>query len=330
MPIGPRSVADPRGNAALGATMKTMDHSMAQPGNALTRFELPGWKSTLNWVGAIATALVLLAAGLWKITDPQGAAVRMANARVPEFLSLWTALGFGIAETFAGVLVLVPRFRRWGAWLAALLLISFLVYFAINYQALRGEECSCFPWVKRVVGPGFFIGDAVMLAFAILAGWWARPSAGRRSATLVLAAVAVFALVSYGVAAARQTGTKAPETISVNGQPYSLEHGQIFLYYFDPECPHCIDAAKRMAKLNWAGTKVVGVPIQQPQFSAEFMQETGLRAPVSSDAAKLRKVFPFVSAPAGVALRNGRQVASLTQFEGSEPEATLKKLGFVH
>src|SRR5581483_3558096 len=162
-----------------------MQDGIAPPDAVLPRLELPPWKIAIGWLSAIVVSLLFLSSGIWKITDVPGWAVRVTQARVPASLSLPAALGFGIAETFAGVLVLVPRFRRWGAWLAALLLISFLVYFAINYQALRGEECSCFPWVKRVVGPGFFIGDAVMLAFAILAGWWARPSAGRRSATLV-------------------------------------------------------------------------------------------------------------------------------------------------
>jgi hypothetical protein len=254
----------------------------------------------------------------------------MAQARVPEALSLPTALLFGIAETFAGVLVLVPRFRRWGAWLGGLLLMAFMVYFAINYSALRGEECSCFPWVKRFVGPGFFIGDAIMLVLAVLAGLWAGRSHSLRSAALVLGAVVVFSLVSYGVEVTRQTGVKAPDYITVDGKPYSLKYGKIFIYYFDPECLHCLDAGKRMAKLNWGDTKLVAVPIEQPRFAPGFMQDTGLKGVVSPDIQVLKKVFPFVSAPAGVALVNGRQKMALTQFEGDEPAATLKKLEFVY
>lgn len=302
---------------------------MAHPQAGLARLDVPSWKSTLSWVCAILIALVFLLSGLWKITDAPGAAVRMAQARVPQSLSLAAAISFGIAETFAAVLLLVPRFRRWGAWLAGLMLVAFMIFIGMNYNALRGEECSCFPWVKRAVGPGFFIGDAVMLALAAMAGFWAKRAQSLRSAILILGTVTVFALVSYGVAAMRQTGTKAPETVTVNGKPYTLQQGKILIFYFDPECLHCLDAAKRMSKMNWGDTRVVAVPISQPQFAQGFLDDTHLKAVISSDLPQLKKIFPFVSAPAGVALVDGREKAALTQFEDNEPATTLKKLGFV-
>ena len=65
-----------------------------------------------------------------------------------------------------------------------------------------------------------------MLVLAVLAGSMVAAAGGLRSAALILGAVAVFALVSYGAEAVRQTGIKAPESISVDGQPYPLEHGR--------------------------------------------------------------------------------------------------------
>jgi len=303
---------------------------MAQARGGLGSLELPGWKTALSWVAAILLAFLFLLSGLWKITDAQGAAVRMAQARVPESMSLAAALVFGIVETLGGVLLLVPRFRRWGSILTGFLLLAFLAYFAVNYNALRGADCSCFPWVKRVVGPGFFIGDGLMLLLAVLAGIWSRRPESLRPAFLVLSAVVVFALVSYGVAAVRQTGVKAPESIAADGQPYSLEHGKIFLFFFDPECMHCFDAARRMSQYHWGDTKVVAIAIQQPQYAPQFLQDTGLRAAISTDLQKLKQVFPSVSVPAGVALEEGREKASLTKFEGEEPGATLKQLGLVY
>src|SRR5262245_32133461 len=128
-----------------------MNDSMAQPRGGLLSLELPGWKSALSWLAAFLIALLFLVSGIWKITDVQGAAVRMAQAKVPQSLSVAAALLFGIAETVAAVLILVPRFRRWGAMITGVLLLAFMVYIGAHYNQLRGEECSCFPWIKRAV-----------------------------------------------------------------------------------------------------------------------------------------------------------------------------------
>ena len=306
-----------------------MTDSMAQPRGRLASLELPGWKSALSWVAAGLIALLFLASGLWKITDVQSAAMRMAQARVPQSLSVAAALLFGIAETLGGVLILVPRFRRWGSILTSLLLVAFVVYMAVNYNALRGADCSCFPWLKRVVGPGFFISDGIMLLLAVCAGIWSKRPESLRSALLVLGAVVVFAVVSYGVAAARQSGVRAPESTLVDGRTYSLQHGKILLFFFHPQCMHCFDAARRMSQLQWGDTAVVAIPVEQPQYGAAFLDETGLHAVVSSEFARLAPIFSYTTYPFGVALENGREKAPLTRFEGDEPAATLKQLGFV-
>jgi len=307
-----------------------MNDSMAQPRPRLSPLELPGWKTALSWIAAVLVAFLFLVSGLWKITDAPAAALRMAQARVPESLSLFAALAFGVAETVGAVLILVPRFRRWGSLITGFLLVAFLLYFAINYTALRGADCSCFPWVKRVVGPAFFIGDGLMLLLAAVAGIWSKPPESLRTAVLILGAVLVFALVSYGVDVARQTGTKAPQTIQVDGRPFPLESGKILLFFFDPQCTHCFDAAKRMAQFHWGNTQVVAIPVEQPQYAAEFLRMTGLHAVVSGDFELLQKVFGFQGYPTGVAIENGRQKALLTKFEDSEPAASLRRLGFIH
>src|SRR5690242_15994424 len=224
--------------------MGSMNDSMAQPQDSLFPLDLPGWKTAVNWIAAILLGIVFLVSGLYKITDAQGWAIRLTHLRFPESLSPGAALAVGIAETLAAVLVLVPRYRRWGAILTGLLLVAFMIYMGVNYTALKGADCSCFPIVKRVVGPMFFIGDAALLVAAMAAGIWSKPPGGLRSAFVILGAVAVFAGVSYGVTAARETGTKAPDTITVDGKPYSLQHGKILLFYFDPECIHCLNAGK--------------------------------------------------------------------------------------
>ncbi len=295
--------------------------------------ERQGWQRGLNWTAAILMSVVFLVAGLWKITDPIGAAARLAQARVPESLSVLTATLLGTAEVFTGILLLIPAFRRWGSWIGTVLMISFMVFIGIHYKELTGAECSCFPWIKRAVGPGFFVGDGIMLVLAIAAGFWVRPPANMRRAVMVLAGVGVFTLASYGAALNRHTGTPAPATVTAeNGQTVSLKEGKVFVYFFNPQCLHCLDAGKKLAALNWGDTRFVGVPTENPQFADWFMGKSGLtgKGPVVKDLDTLRKLFPFDLPPAGVALQDGYEKAMLLQFEDKEPSATLSKIGFVH
>ena len=303
---------------------------IALPSSALADFERPVWQTALNWVAALLTALLFLVSGIWKITDMPHWAVALHQFKVPENLTMPSTFVLGISETLAGVLVLVPRFRRWGAWLAALLLVVFMVYIGIFYSDLSGKDCSCFPLVKRAVNPMFFVEDAVMLLLAGLAGWWARKSESLRTAGLILGAVTVFAAVSLGVALGPHKGVLAPASITVEGKPFSLREGKIYIFFFDPACLHCLDAARKMATMNWGDTKIVVVPAVTPQFAHDFLHDAKLSAGVSNDLELLKKTFPYVSTPAAVAIEDGHEKAMISQFGEIEPEATLKKIHFIY
>ncbi|MBK7931479.1 MAG: DoxX family protein [Bryobacterales bacterium] len=306
-----------------------MDDSIAHPGWGATPVDLPAWKSWLSALSAILLALLFLASGVWKITDPLGWAARIVQMQLPAQLSVPLALGVGAAETFAAALLFVPRFRRWGALLAGALLVVFMVYVAAYYNVLRGEDCSCFPWLKRSVGPGFFIGDGLMLVGAFFAWKWGSPAHSLKSAALVLAAIAVFTGASYGFAVFQQTGLAAPESVLVEGKPYSLAQGRVFVYFFDPECMHCFEAAQRMKTYKWVGAKVLVVPTRLPEFAGQFLNDTGLKAPVTTDAAKLREIFKFNDPPYAVALEHGRQKAAFIAFDEKTPVEGLRALGWV-
>ncbi|HEV8042646.1 MAG TPA: MauE/DoxX family redox-associated membrane protein [Bryobacteraceae bacterium] len=295
------------------------------PANA----DLPAWKNTISGVAALLLAILFFASGAWKLTDPFQWAHALTEFKVPSAYALPFTLALGIGETLSAVLVLVPRFRRWGSLLIGLMLVAFMLYVGANYGALAGKDCSCFPLVKRTIGPAFFVGDAVMLLMAVITGWWARPAENIRAALVILGAVLVFAGVSYGVNATRQSGLKAPDSITVDGQPFSLQQGDIFLFFYDPECLHCDAAARRMAKLNWKSSKVIAIPTHDNQFAAAFLHDTGLKAGTSFDLQLLRSTFQFVDPPYGVALQHGRQAAVVASFEENEPAATLRRLGFV-
>ena len=291
--------------------------------------ELPHWKNVASGLCGILLGLLFIVAGVWKITDPFGASVRLTNALIPHALSLPAAVTLGIAETFAGVLLLIPRFRKLGAWITGALLIAFMIYVGIFYSRLQGAECSCFPWLKRAIGPGFFVFDGIMLLLAAGAARWSLPLQSRRIAAIVFGAVTVFALVSFGMAATRLTGAKAPDSINVNGQPFSLKEGKALVYFFDPECMHCDEAARRMAKHNWQNVKLVAVPTRVPHFADSFLKDTGLQAVVSNDLDLLKQTFSFGDPPYAVALENGRQKLALARFDEQEPAASLRGIGFI-
>ncbi len=302
---------------------------MSTRSETLAAYDLPAWKSVVNTICAILLAALMLTAGIWKLTAPVEWATRMNQALLPAALSLPAALIFGISETFSGILVLIPRFRRWGAILAGLLLVAFMAYFAIFYSRLVGDDCSCFPWIQRTVGPGFFISDAAMLVGSVLAGIWAKPARGLKAAGLILAALAVFAGASLAVALTAPAGKMAPATVMVDGQPYDIRHGRVLLFFIDPECTHCLFAAQDMVTYDWQDVRIVLVPIERIQFAGQFLETAGMKAPITTDVAKLREIYSFGDPPFAVALENGRTVRELTVFEDSEPKAALTEIGFV-
>lgn len=306
-----------------------MEESIADAGGLEVEWQQAQWKSVAATVAGILIGLLFLVSGTWKLSDPLDWTTKIEQFKVPYSVSLPFTLALAVGEVWGGLLILVPRFRRWGAILCSFLLVSFMVYMAIHYVEFKNMDCSCFPLLKRAVGPGFFVGDAAMLALAGIAGFWTRPSTGLRAAAVCLGAVIVATGACYFAAQSRVSGTKAPDTIMANGQPFSLEHGRVFLYFYDPECMHCDAAAKKMSRMNWGLTRVVAIPTRQPQFAEAFLHDTGLKAASSLELDKLRQLFPFKDTPYGVALENGRQKGVVSRFDDAEPGDTLKKLGLI-
>src|SRR5690242_6648888 len=307
--------------------------------------ELPSWKSIASHATAAFIGAVFLMSGIYKAIDPFKFANLAKNLLVPYDLTLPLALLLALAETTAGVLILVPRFRRWGAMLAGALLLIFMAYVGWNYKALIGRDCSCFPELRlplgitidmrRSVGPGFFYGDLAFLATTALAGVWARRSQGLRTAMVILGAVAVFTGVSFGSAYNHLTGLKAPDSIMVDGQPMSLQQGRVFLFFYDPECGTCNAVGKSMGPLKFRDDiTLVGIPTRVPQFAASFLHDNGLNFKTSPDSAKLREVFKFDNPPYAALIERGRQTAVIlpTQFDEDNPSkhiALLRQMGVI-
>jgi uncharacterized membrane protein YphA (DoxX/SURF4 family) len=241
--------------------------------------DLPAWKITVSHIAAAAVGIIFLATGIAKLVVPFLVQTMFEQLLVPAWASMPLVILLGIAETLGGLLVLMPRYRRWGAWLIAVMLVIFMGYIGLRYQALVGRDCSCFPWLKRSVTPALFAEDGAMLLAALVAAWFSRKPGSLRFPVIALAVISVFAGASYGYNTIHQSGIQVPETIAIDGQPFNIRQGHVFLFFYDPACSHCEEAARHMSTYGWKkDVTVIGLPTNDPQWAASFLHDTKLVA----------------------------------------------------
>lgn len=292
---------------------------------------MPAWRASIGWTAAILMAALWIVAGVWKLSDLSGFQVKLTQMLVPVGLSMPATLALVVSELTAGILLLVPAWRRIGGYLSALLLLVFMAYVAINYEPLRGADCSCFPWVERAVGPAFFWSDGAMVALALLAAWFSRPPARLRQAAYALAGIVAMTGVMLAVdqSAAPAAAGELPAAIQVDGGELAINRGPVFLYFFNPTCLHCLDAGVAMSKYQWQAA-YVGIPTQDFDFGPQFVNDAGLKdVKLTPDLDRLKAIFPFDDVPYAVALRDGKVVAQLRFFEEPELGQKLREIGFV-
>lgn len=293
--------------------------------------ESAGWQRNIAAVAALLLGIVFLVSGGWKVLSPFKTGELLEQAQVAGGWGAVGASALGTLELLTAFLLFVPRYRRMGGFLGSALMIFFIGWIGFYYKVLVGHECSCFPIIKRTVGPGFFIGDAVMLLLGLAAfAWSARPVRWRTPGMAFILLVAV-AGISYGVNATRINHAQVPTPVVVDGKPQNLAQGKVFVFFYDPSCMHCDAAAKFMSKLNWADSRIVAIPTVNPQWAASFLRDTHLKAGTSLEYEKLKKAFPFVDPPFGVALDDGqvKKTFGQAQFNEPLPAPDLKQLGFV-
>jgi len=293
--------------------------------------ELPAWKNIVSHVAAVSVALIFLATGIFKMVMPYQVQTMFEQLLVPVWASLPLVIVLAISEALGGLLVLIPRYRRWGAWLFVALLVVLLGYIGLRYQALVGRDCSCFPWLKRAVTPAFFPEDGAILAAALIAGWFSRKPVSLRFPIIALVTISVLAGAGLAYNNIHQSGIQVPETITVDGKPFNIRQGHIFLFFYDPACSHCEEAARHMSTYGWkSDVTVIGLPTNDPQWAASFLHDTKLVAKTSTDSALLRKLFVFTSPPYGVVLDGGRVKSIVTHFDAPEPQPSLQQVGFIN
>ncbi len=300
---------------------------------------LPAWKRTASHIAAIVMAIVFVASGGYKMLMPLDAAERLTQVLIPGNLSVAAAVALAVTELFAAIMLLLPRYRRFGAAIMLAMLVAFCIYVGVNFERLQGEDCGCFPWIKRAVGPVFFITNFAMMALAGIAGWWATRSSAwllphsAKTSMAVLALLTVLSVSSAAVASSRESSLEAPATIRVNGELVPLADAPTFLYLYDPECAHCLQSAKMMATWNWGSTRVIAVPTINPDWGQYLLDDSGFKAELAKDpedVKALRSVFEFANPPYGVALKRGRARITVRYAEFTpELEGKLKAEGFL-
>jgi uncharacterized membrane protein YphA (DoxX/SURF4 family) len=289
------------------------------------------WRRFAVVISAILLGIIFLVSGSWKVLQPYKTGELLEQARVPGGFGTIGASVLGTLELFAALLLFTPRYRKLGGLLGSALMIFFIGWIAFYYQQLVGKECSCFPIIKRAVGPGFFVSDAVMLLFGLVAAAWAPAVKSLRVPATIFTAVAVLAGASLGVGAIQRRNVQMPYPVVVDGKPADLRTGKVFLFFYDPMCSHCDAASKFLSTLTWKDARIIAIPTNDPQFAAAFLHDTKLKAATSLDGPKLRAKFPFVDPPYGVALVDGqvKENFAQAQFNAPSPKAQLEALGFV-
>ncbi|MDA1315605.1 MAG: hypothetical protein O2968_19930 [Acidobacteria bacterium] len=288
------------------------------------------WKKHAGAAAAIVMAILWLVAGVYKLTTISQWQLMLTQILVPVPLSLAGTMAVIMGDLTAGVLLLRPSWRRLGGMLSSVMLIIFMGYFAINYEALRGADCSCFPWVKRAVGPEFFWTDGAMLLLSVAAAWLAPPLRNIRGAVLAVAGIVVISLSALAIdKLGPQPELDVPATIAAGDAQVSLHEGKVFIFFFNPMCPHCVDAGINMSKHKWQAI-FVGVATEDEDLTPGFIDDTGLRdVKLTRDIKTLREALPFENPPYAVAIEDGRVTERFPFFEEPELGEKLRELGLI-
>lgn len=291
------------------------------------------WKNAVGWTCAILMAILWLVAGLWKLSDISGFQIKLNQLLVPAALTLPATLALGFSEVMLGILLLRPAWRRLGGLLSAGMLLIFMAYVGINYNTLRGEDCTCFPWLERAVGPAFFWSDAAMVGLALGAAWFAPRTSHLHQIRLLAGALAVltFAALAYDKLGPAPGG-EVPATIAVEGEDYNLREGKVFVYFFNPTCLHCLDVGLALSKYQFQAD-FIGVPTQDFDFGGGFLDDAKLTGKVKLTPGldELKEAFPFDDVPYAAAIEDGRVLHRFSMLDLEEPAMgnKLREFGFV-
>ncbi len=194
------------------------------------------------WILAIGLGGFFLLSGALKLYSPLREAAQMMSARVPPMFALPFTVLLASLEVFAGVLLLVPGWRRAGAVLSGTMLVAFMGYMGMQYGELKGSNCGCLPGLNEALGPWFFVRDGAMLAGALIIFPFSQAVTGSGRSFLRPLIVLLVILGVGGASAALESRLQAGETLTlhVQGQSGGVTEWTVsprtttLLYFYDP------------------------------------------------------------------------------------------------
>ena len=169
-----------------------------------------------------------------------------------------------------------------------------------------------------------------MLAVSLVAMIFSSKPADLRRAMIVVLVVLAFAGLMLGLDSLDSGAVVAlPEMITADEQPYALQEGKVFLFFFNPSCMHCLDAGQTMSGYQWQA-QIIGIPTQDMDWGPGFLEDAGLRGvKLSPDLKVLKETFPFEDVPYGALLKNGTVLERVMFWEEPDLSETLRGQGFI-
>ncbi|MCH7825102.1 MAG: hypothetical protein IH849_09905 [Acidobacteria bacterium] len=212
-------------------------------------------------ISSMVLGAVFVLAGTLKVGDPWSFLGSLPAYGLPSAIRLPVTVLMPTIEVVLGIMLIAG----WRLRQASMATAGFLTLFGgvIAYGWVMGtlQDCGCFgSWLQRTP-PQALAEDAGMLALAVLGIMWAPVGKTdlSRFRLGVLATVAVGSIAMIGSTLAADTSTLeerilAAEVAVDEGIPslkdLDLRNRDVFLYLFQPDCPHCIENGPAIARIS--------------------------------------------------------------------------------
>ena len=212
-------------------------------------------------ISSMVLGAVFVLAGTLKVGDPWSFLGSLPAYGLPSAIRLPVTVLMPTIEVVLGIMLIAG----WRLRQASMATAGFLAIFGgvIAYGWAMGtlQDCGCFgSWLQRTP-PQALAEDAGMLALAVIGIMWApvRKTDLSRFRLGVLATVAVGSMAMIGSTLAADTGTLEERILAAEvavdaGIPsledLDLRNRDVFLYLFQPDCPHCIENGPAIARIS--------------------------------------------------------------------------------